>query len=224
MKARIDSPEKDRLDGFVVNAEFLLISVIQGGALTTLGLAAAPIISNFNLMYLPYVASALVFILIFWAQAIVHTLSFIEWPMDITHNLLYFLIGLVEIMAFVELQDPLRWFGFIFLFFLVAAVLYWYDLTLIQKQKGNFEESEERKSLYKDILNRQLLELRVFVPLALIYNALCFGLIYQYPNIFITHNYQVVLILVQLAFGLIVMAEALHGFKKRIRLVSKTIT
>ncbi len=224
MKGRVENPEKERLDGFVVDVEFLLISVIQGGALVTLGAAAAVPLSDFNVSYFPYVASALVFILIFWAQAIVHTISFIKWPMDIVHNLLYFLVGLVEIMAFTQLTNPLRWFGFIFLFFIITGILYIYDLNLIKKQKEDFNENEERKKLYKDIISRQNLELKVFVPLALIYNGLCFWLIYKYPDIFITHNYHVALGLIQLGFGVIFMGQALLGFKKRIKIVSGTIS
>ncbi len=77
MKGKNESKDQERLDNFVVNAEFLLISVIQGGALVTLSAAAVMPLADFNLALFPYVVSALVFILIFWAQAIVHTISFI---------------------------------------------------------------------------------------------------------------------------------------------------
>lgn len=223
MKVRVDSVEKDRLDGFVVNAEFLLISVIQGGALAAIAVAAAFPFSSFDFALYPYIFSALILILVFWAQAIVHTISFIEWPLDIIHNMLYFIIGFIEIMAFSSLASPLHWFFFILLFFIIAGVLYFYDLKLIKGQRNNFQESEARRKLYQDILKRQKFELYTFVPGVVIYNILCLWLIYTFPNIFITQGYHVVLGLIFLGFGLVVMLEAFSGFKKRIRLVSKTI-
>lgn len=215
--------KRQELDGFVVNVEFLLISVIQGAALASLGASAISPLSKLEFQYFPYIFSALVLILIFWAQAIVHTISFIKWPIDLPHNFLYFLVGFIEIVAFGEMTDPLKWFGFIFFFFIIAAILYLYDLRLMYAQKKNFQNTDARKKLFTDIVSRQKFELKVLVPLAILFNGVSFLLIYVYPNIFITQNYQLVLILIQLAFSLIVMGEAMIGFEKRIKLVTKTI-
>lgn len=215
--------KRRELDSFVVNVEFLLISVIQGAALATLGAFAVEPIARLDFLYIPYVLSALVFILIFWAQAIVHTISFIKWPIDIIHNLLYFIVGLTEIMAFTQLGNPLSWFGFIFLFFVIAAILYWYDLRLINKVKNDFQNTDSRKELFKDIIGRERLELYVFVPLALFYNGLSFWLILSFPHLFTAQKWNELLVFIQLVFGIFVMIETLNGFKKRINLVTKTI-
>jgi len=105
---------KKRLDEFVVDIEFLLISVVQGVALAALAAAAAPIVANLQLEYWPYIVSALLFILIFWSQAIMHVLGFIKWPLDMIHNFLYFVASLIEVMAFSVMNKPLVWFSLFF--------------------------------------------------------------------------------------------------------------
>ena len=106
--------------------------MVQGVALGALGTAASQPLSNLDFQYWPYILSGFLLILTFWSQAIIHSLSFIKWPLDIRHNFLYFLAGLVEFLAFEHLQDPLRWFIFQLLFVIVASVLYYIDLKLIK--------------------------------------------------------------------------------------------
>src|ERR1700754_633124 len=103
---------RERLDQFVLDIEFLLISAVQGVALGALAGAASEPISSLNFQYWPYILSGFLLILTFWSQAIIHSLSFIKWPLDLWHNFLYFLMGLIEFLAFNHLQDPLRWFVF----------------------------------------------------------------------------------------------------------------
>src|SRR5689334_11403789 len=110
----------EKLDGLVLDIEFLLISVVQGVALTALALSAVPIISTGDWQYFPYVFSGFLFILIFWSQAIIHAMSFIDWPLQITHSFLYFLASFTEVILFNQLTNPLKWFLFTIIFFIVA--------------------------------------------------------------------------------------------------------
>src|SRR5438309_667456 len=135
-----------QLDDFVVNIEFLLISVIQGVALAALAASAAPIIASLQFEYWPYIITAFLFILLFWSQAIMRVLGFIRWPLDMMHNFLYFLASFVEVVAFSEMTNPLLWFSLIFTFVFVSGLLYYYDLILIKQCKRDMEKTNSGKA------------------------------------------------------------------------------
>jgi len=132
-----------RLDQVALDIEFLLISVVQGVALATLAGASVKPLSMMEWQYLPYVATAFLLVLIFWSGAIIHALSFIDWPLDLPHSFLYFLASFIEVLAFTQLENPIMWFVFILLFQIVAGLLYLYDLRLIRKHKKRFEPRTE---------------------------------------------------------------------------------
>ncbi len=212
--------DSSKLDEMVVQIEFLLISVIQGVALAALASSAASPVVNLQYEYWPYIIIAFLFILIFWSQAIMHVLSFIRWPIDMAHNFLYFLASLVEVMAFNELTNPLKWFGFIFSFVLVTAFLYLYDLQLIKRCKNDFIKTRSGKNLWESIYNEQIFETKVFVPLGLLYTIGAFLAILFYPNIFIKQHYHLIFVGGQVIFGLIILITSLKAFKKRLRLIA----
>jgi len=212
---------REKLDQFTLDIEFLLISVVQGIALGALASAASKPLPDLNFQYWPYILSGFLLILTFWSQAIVHCLSFIKWPLDLSHNFLYFLAGLVEFLAFGHLEDPLRWFIFQFLFVLVAAALYIVDLKLIKKAKDNFDNSEYGKNLYNHILSEQVYELKILVPSGLIFNGLAVFLIWEYPEIFITQGYHIFIVLIQVLFTIHIIRVSLKSFKKRSTLITK---
>ncbi len=99
---------REHLDGTVVDIEFLLIAVIQGFALATLAVDSDAVISGRDWIYWPYVLAAFILILNFWSLAIIHSISFISWPFDLIHTLLYFLVAFVEVAAFsqVTIRPP----------------------------------------------------------------------------------------------------------------------
>ncbi len=215
---------KKELDQIVLSIEFLLISVVQGVALAALATSASGPIASLEIEYWPYIASAFLLILIFWSQAIIHAISFINWPLDLTHTFLYFLAGFIEVVAFTEMTNPLKWFGLIVIFFIVAAFLYIIDLQLIKNRRQNFQNNDAGKKLYSHILKEQLFELSVLVPAGFIYNAFAFYLIYTYPNIFITQKFHVLLIIFQVAFGLLSLFVSIKSFKKRSRLITQGLS
>ena len=169
-----------------------------------------------------YILSGFLLILTFWAQAIIHSLSFIKWPLDLRHNFLYFLAGLVEFLAFEHLQDPLRWFIFQFIFVVVAAVLYLVDLKLIREAKDNFESVSE-KALYKHILDEQVSEMKSFIPSGLIFNGVAVFLIWKYPEVFINEGFHVLIVAVQVLLTIYIISISLKSFKIRSKLISDCI-
>ncbi len=209
---------KDRLDQFVLDIEFLLISAVQGVALGALASAASDPLSNLDFQYWPYILSGFFLILSFWSQAIVHSLSFIKWPLDLGHNFLYFLLGLIEFLAFNHLEDPLRWFIYQLLFILVGAILYWVDYRLIKKAKKDFNTPSE-KILYNHIYQEHLTEVKL-VPGGIIFNSAAVILIWMYPDIFIKQGFHLIIVSVQVLLTIYLMYISINSFKTRTKLIS----
>src|SRR3989344_2965707 len=112
---------KKELDSKAVEIEFLVISVIQGLAIQMLAVSASDPLSSLKYEYWFAIISAFILILIFWSQALLHTVSFIDWPIDIVHTFLYFLASFVEVMAFTHVANPLKWFVFGSTFLVIAG-------------------------------------------------------------------------------------------------------
>ena len=214
---------REKLNQFTLNIEFLLISTVQGVALGALAASASEPLANLNFQYWPYILSGFLLILTFWSQAIVHSLSFIKWPLDLAHNFLYFLLGFIEFLAFNQLQDPLGWFIFQLVFVVVASVLYFVDYKLIKDGKVHFNDNPEEKALYKHILDEQVSEMKSLIPSGLVFNSLAVFLIWKYPEIFITQGYHVFIVGVQVLLTIYIITVAIKSFKTRSRLISNCI-
>ncbi len=210
-----------RLDQVALDIEYLLISVVQGVALAALAGAAVKPFEALDWQYLPYAITAFLVILIFWSGAIIHALSFIDWPLDLTHNFLYFLASFVEVMAFTHIQSPMMWFLFILFFQLVSAILYRYDLTLIKQHEIKFSSSEKKQALYLHTVHQQEKELQTFVPLAILYSAVAIVCLWLYPGIFLEKGYHVIFILGQLLFSFIFLKNSIASFKTRSHLINQ---
>lgn len=223
MKRKTNKAIQKQLDAKVLDIEFLLISVIQGVALAALAATAADPIGNFRFEYWLYVVSAFLLILNFWSQAIIHTLSFIGWPLDMTHNFFYFLVSLIEVMAFSHMTDPLKWFAFITLFFLVALILYFFDLQLIKKQKNTFSKTPSKQKLYAHIIRRELFELKILIPFGLLYNLTGALSIWFFPEVFIKNHFHLILVGIQVLAGLFVLLSATKNFQNRSVLLERVI-
>src|SRR5207244_2635706 len=75
---------------------------------------------------LPYVATGLVIILLFWSRSLIHTLTLIRWPLEFVHNFFYIACTLIEAVAFTHLNDPLAWFVLTATYALVVWSLFVY--------------------------------------------------------------------------------------------------
>lgn len=214
---------KERLDSFVRDIEFLLISVVQGVALAALAASAASVIGEFQYEYILYVVSGFTLIILFWSQAIMHTISFIDWPLDMTHNFLYFLASFFEVIAFAHINEPFKWFIFIGCFAIVGVALYIFDYILIKKHEVSFRQSSTHEKLYQHISKRQIFELKVIIPGALAFNFIAAYLIFNLPSVFIDQKFHLVLISLQILSNIIVIMDLLKSFKKRTQLISECI-
>lgn len=211
---------RERLNQFVLDIEFLLISIIQGLALAVLAGEAVTPISQLQFEYWPYILTAFLTILTFWSQAIIHALSFVKWPINITHSFLYFLVSFVEVMTFYHIKNPQEWYIFTFLFFMVVTVLYFFDLRMIKASKEHFTSPKEMK-LYEHIYRGQLFDMKTLLPAALVFNAASFVLIKLYPSAFLNNNMHVIIGSLQALFTFLFLANSLFSFRKRTQLITQ---
>ena len=207
------------LNQLALDIEFLLISVIQGVALATLAAASLGPIDELQFEYWPYMVSGFLFVLIFWSGAINHALSFIKWPLDMGHSFLYFLASFVEVLVISNLTSPIRWFGLMLVFQIVAAILYWYDLGLIKKHI--FEKSKQR--LRAHVLEHHMKELKVFIPLSLVFDLVAVAAIYFNPELFINQKYHLIFISLQGVLGLLLLVGSVRSFEKRAEMIRSQV-
>lgn len=211
---------KKELNAKVLDIEFLLISVVQGMALTSLAADAVGPITNLSYEFWPYIISAFVFILIFWSQAIIHALSFIDWPLDLGHSFLYFLASFVEVMAFSQIEHPEKWYIFTSAFLVVGVILYIYDLLLMKRHEKELVRSTEGGRLYQEMYSQQKKELVFLLPSALGCNLLFAWLLYQNPGGFIQQHNHIWLSAVQALFGVGLLFVSIRSFKERVKRIT----
>ena len=211
---------RERLDGTVIDIEFLLLAVIQGLALTTLVVDAENVIGEGQWLYWPYVISAFVLIINFWALATVHSISFISWPFDLVHTILYLLAAFVEVSAFAQVTHPERWFVFTFAFFVVSALLYVWDMRMIEVRRPDFQDTPARARLYDHIHDWQRSELRFVLPAALLFQGGVVGVLLLWPDLILGGNRHLYVVGAQIIFGLAYLGYTLRSFEARKRLIS----
>src|SRR5438105_12071821 len=118
----------------IIAIEFTLISVMVGVVLFPLVEAATGLLHDRHYQYWPYIVTGLVMTLYLWSAVITHSLTFIGWPMDFGHNLLYIILALVLAVQMHFLADPVAWFAITPLSAAVAALTVYYDLRVVEQR------------------------------------------------------------------------------------------
>lgn len=202
---------RSRLDQLAVDAEFLLISVVQGVALAALAAGAVDPLRNMDYQYWPYIFSGLILILFFWSQAINHTISFIGWPLNLTHNLLYFVTAFVEVLAFSQITNPSGWYLANAAFFVVAWFLYVVDLNILKSRVATLPAE-----LYQHALKEQKIGVAVLVPLGLAFNLVAYWQTHH------SHNLHLAFGLIQAVVGLVLLIDTVRRFNVRAKLLEQS--
>jgi hypothetical protein len=195
-----------RLHDTVVGIELTLISIIQGLALAVLAASAVQPLIDLQWETWPYVATGLLTVLIFWSRSLVHTLSFIGWPLEFGHTFIYFAATLIEAVALSQVSNPERWFALNALYAAVVWGLYAYDLHLVRQRIGDFDSPPER-ALLADIIHDQRVNIRFMMPAAVLYQAFAWGLVHAFPQAMLAQHWHLLLIALTLLFSL----NYLHG-------------
>ena len=158
----------------IVAIEFTLISVMVGVVLFPLVEEATVLLHDRSYQYWPYIVTGLLMTLYLWSAVITHSLTFIGWPMDFGHNLLYITLALVLAVQMHFLADPLAWFAITPLSAAVAGLTVYYDLRVVEQRLVG--GTGAAGAVFTAALAQQRLQLRLmpayvavaFVPLALV--------------------------------------------------------
>ncbi len=77
----------------------------------------------------------LAIILFFWTALTAHALTFIGWPIDVGHNILYLILFPVVGIENHFIGDPRAFYPMLVIITLMGLVLATYDLSLIRRQR-----------------------------------------------------------------------------------------
>lgn len=171
-----------QLDGQVMDVELTLMSIIQGVALTFLADAAREPLVNFEFAFWPYVATGLLTILLFWSRSLIHTLTVIRWPLELSHNFMYIACTLVETVTFTVLDKPFLWFVFHTLFGILVWLLFLLDLRMIRRRIAD-SPGPAGNRLYAVVEKEQLAHIRFLIPLTVAFNLGAAAAIRLYPSL-----------------------------------------
>ena len=197
---------KRQLDQTVIGIELTLISIIQGLALAVLAAAAVEPLLQLRWETWPYIATGLVVILVFWSRALVHTLSFIGWPLEFGHTFLYFASTLIEAVALGQVGDPAHWFALNALYAVAVWGLYIWDLRVVHAHAADFSTPDERL-LLEDIVRDQRINIVFMMPAAIVFQTLAWWLVTTHPQAMLAGHWHLALIGLTLLFSL----NYLHG-------------
>ena len=212
-----------KLDDVALNIELVLISIIEGVALVSLGEYAVPVLQDFHsLQYLPYVLSGLTILLVFWAQAILHAISFIRWPLRMEHMFLYFLAAFLQVVAYSALEDAAAWFFWWSIFSLLGVLIYIVDLRIIREWAKEFAHNTDKAALATHVEKRHLNELRYLLPLVIALNVGGFCAVYAYPALFEQPLAYAALGMVQFVISIGALIDCMRNFKARSRMLAKS--
>src|SRR5262249_14174347 len=147
------------LESLATSVELTLASVLQGIALAILVPKIVELITGGELAKLPYIPASLLLLFMVWVAFIGHALSFITWPFDPLHNLLYFLIVSGEAVLLFFLDKPAQWFLSLVGFGLVMGFSCWYNQRLLRRNAPRYTSAAARQ-LYTHIMSEQRSSLR----------------------------------------------------------------
>lgn len=205
---------KTELDRTVVGIELTLISIIQGLALGVLAASAVQPLVQLKWETWPYIATGLLVILIFWSRSLIHTLSFIGWPLEFGHTFLYFGATLIEAAALSQVSRPEAWFALNALYAAAVWGLYAWDLRLVRRHARDFGTPDER-ALFADIMRDQRLNIRVMMPLAVAFQGLAWWLTHSHPQTLLQGRWHLLLIGLTLLFSLNYLYEGVRLLRRR---------
>lgn len=208
---------RKQLDQLVLDVELVLISVVQGVALSTLALVAGPRMTAPDPLSAIFLATGLLFILSFWSVAIIHALSFVLWPMDLGHYFFYFTLALLVCLTFAQMEHPVAWFQWSLWCFIMTSLLYVYDYRLILARRTAFEDAPPRRALYAQILRQQRLEMTLLMPAGLGFNFVAWLVVRADPG------RALPLAAIQLLFTGLFVANFTLSFGERRRLITAAI-
>jgi hypothetical protein len=142
------------LESLATSVELTLASVLQGIALAILVPKIVELITSGAVAKLPYIPASLLLLFMVWVTFIGHAISFITWPFDPLHNLMYFLIVSSEAVLLFFLDKPAQWFLSLIGLGLLLGFSCWYNQGLLRRNAPRYTTADARE-LYAHILHEQ---------------------------------------------------------------------
>jgi hypothetical protein len=210
-----------QLDGLVVNIELTLISIIQGVAFSFLADRSSEVIVGFQLVFWPYAVTGLLIILLFWSRSLIHTLTVIRWPLELGHNFLYIACTLIETVAFTQLTSPLRWYALNTLFGVMTWILFALDLRMVRRISSD-SAGPMGSTLYSLVEREQRLNIRVFLPITVVFNLLATMAVWRWTGPLIDGGGHAMIALVQLGGAFGYLLYVMRFFIRILPLIVKT--
>lgn len=181
------------LDEVITNIELTLASIVQGLALQFLAQSAGELLSWNKLFAWPYAIAGLLIVLLFWSRALIHTLTLIRWPLEFVHNFFYFGCAMIEVLAFMQLRDPFRWFMLNAAFALAVWGLFMHDLRLI-RMRALDSVGPIGNRLYEMVERDQWANIRFVMPGTVLFSAGAAFVIHRDPAFWIDRHWDLLLI------------------------------
>ena len=217
----MDSGQRNRrqavriqLHDTVVGIELTLISIIQGLALGVLAASAVQPLIALQWQVWPYVVTGLLTVLIFWSRSLVHTLSFIGWPLEFGHTFIYFAATLIEAVGLSQVSNPEHWFALNALYAAVVWGLYGYDLHLVRQREEDFDSPPER-ALLADIIHDQRVNIGFMMPAAVAFQAFAWWLVHEFPQAMLAQRWHLLLIALTLLFSINYLYGGMRILRRR---------
>jgi len=155
------------LESLATSVELTLASVLQGIALAILVPKIVELITSGEVSKLPYIPASLLLLFMVWVTFISHAISFITWPFDPLHNLMYFLIVSSEAVLLFFLDKPVQWFLSLLGFGLLMAFSCWYNQGLLRRNAPRYSNAAGR-GLYAHIMDEQRVGLQFMAGYCLV--------------------------------------------------------
>lgn len=207
-----------KLDEIALNIELVLISIVEGVALVTLGDHATDVLQGPQALYLaPFVLAGLLLLLVFWAQSILHAISFIRWPLKMEHMFLYFVAAFVQVIAYGCITDAKAWFFWWTIFSLVALATYVVDLRIMKESP--LARDPTHANYIQEIVTRHLFEMKYLVPVAIAFNLLAYAIVTYTPPTAMDTLTLAALGILQSLISLIALLDCVRNFNKRSHLL-----
>ena len=205
---------KIQLDHTVVGIELTLISIIQGLALGVLAASSVQPLVEWQWQVWPYIATGLIAILIFWSRSLIHTLSFIGWPLEFGHTFIYFGATLIEAVALSQVAHPERWFALNALYAVAIWGLYAYDLQVVRRHADDFRTPGEQ-ALLADIIRDQRANIRILMPATIALQTGVWWLIHAYPDLMLQRQWHLLPILLSMLLSLNYLYDGVRLLRRR---------
>jgi hypothetical protein len=160
-------PPNPELEGLATSVELTLASVLQGIALAILVPKIVELITNGEVAKLPYIPASLLLLFMVWVTFISHAISYVTWPFDPLHNLMYFLIVSSEAVLLFFLDKPVPWFLSLIGLGLLLGFSCWYNQGLLRRNAPYYTSAAAR-DLYEHIMDEQRVGLQFMASYCLI--------------------------------------------------------